>query len=101
MKQIKLAMIALFTLMTVGVSAQDSNNPWVVGFGVNAVDMRGGRAFENLVKDGELVCSLVFNTSKLKEIVKGMDTRTVMGGDNNASKLHLVSLKNLMKEFLK
>ena len=52
MKQIKLAMIALFTLMTVGVSAQDSNNPWVVGFGVNAVDMRGGRAFENLVKDG-------------------------------------------------
>ena len=56
---------------------------------------------QNLVKDGELVCSLVFNTSKLKEIVKGMDTRTVMGGDNNASKLHLVSLKNLMKEFLK
>lgn len=56
---------------------------------------------QNLVKDGELVCSLVFNTKKLKEIVKSMDTRVVMGGDNNASKLHLVSLRKLMEEFLK
>lgn len=56
---------------------------------------------QNLVKDGELVCSLVFNTDKLKEIVKEMNTRTVMGGDNYASKLHLVSLKKLMEEFLK
>ena len=55
---------------------------------------------QNLVKDGELVCSLVFNTDKLKEIVKSMDTRTVMGGDNLASKLHLVSLKKLISEFL-
>jgi hypothetical protein len=55
---------------------------------------------QNLVKDGELVCSLVFNTDKLKEIVKAMDTRTVMGGDNFASKLHLVSLKKLINEFL-
>ena len=56
---------------------------------------------QNLVKDGELVCSLVFNTDKLKDIVKEMNTRTVMGGDNYASKLHLVSLKKLMEEFLK
>ena len=55
---------------------------------------------QNLVKDGELVCSLVFNTDKLKETVKSMDTRTVMGGDNLASKLHLVSLKKLISEFL-
>ena len=52
MKQIKLAVVALFTLVTIGVNAQDSDNPWVVGFGVNAVDMRGSRAFDMLVKDG-------------------------------------------------
>ncbi len=56
---------------------------------------------QNLVKDGELVCSLVFKTDKLKEIVENMPTRTVMGGDNFASKLHLVSLKTLINEFLK
>lgn len=39
MKRLKLAVIALFTLVMVSnVNAQDSNNPWVVGFGVNAVD---------------------------------------------------------------
>ncbi|MDA9339453.1 OmpA family protein [Polaribacter sp.] len=39
MKLLKLAVIALFTLGTIGnVSAQDENNPWVVGFGVNVVD---------------------------------------------------------------
>ncbi len=39
MKRLKLAVIALFTLVTVSnVSAQDENNPWVVGFGVNLVD---------------------------------------------------------------
>ena len=39
MKLLKLAMVALFTLVTVSnVSAQDENNPWVVGFGVNVVD---------------------------------------------------------------
>ena len=41
MKQLKLAVIALFTLVAVGnVSAQDENNPWVVGFGINTVDVR-------------------------------------------------------------
>ncbi|MCD9609474.1 OmpA family protein [Tenacibaculum maritimum] len=41
MKQIKLAVIALFALATVSsVNAQDSDNPWVVGFGVNTVDVR-------------------------------------------------------------
>ena len=39
MKLLKLAVIALFTLGTVSnVSAQDENNPYVVGFGVNVVD---------------------------------------------------------------
>ncbi len=41
MKRIQLAVIALFTLITVNnVSAQDSNNPWAVTIGVNAVDVR-------------------------------------------------------------
>ncbi len=56
---------------------------------------------QNLVKDNELVCSLVFKTDKLKEIVKNMETRTVMGGDNFASKLHLVALRNLIEELSK
>jgi outer membrane protein OmpA-like peptidoglycan-associated protein len=39
MKQIKLAVIALFMLAGISnVNAQDENNPWVVGFGVNVVD---------------------------------------------------------------
>ncbi|MCH3883900.1 OmpA family protein [Tenacibaculum aquimarinum] len=41
MKRLKLAVIALFTLATMSnVNAQDENNPWVVGFGVNTVDVR-------------------------------------------------------------
>jgi len=42
MKQLKLAVIALFALVTVSsVSAQDSNNPWSIGIGTNAIDFRG------------------------------------------------------------
>jgi OOP family OmpA-OmpF porin len=39
MKQLKLAVIALFTLAAVSnVNAQDENNPWAVSFGANVVD---------------------------------------------------------------
>jgi len=52
MKQLKIAVIALFTLVMVSnVNAQDSNNPWAIGFGVNVIDIRGGRSLENLAKD--------------------------------------------------
>lgn len=52
MKQIKLAVIALFTFATVGTAnAQDSDNPWVVGFGVNAVDVRIPNDFGGYAKD--------------------------------------------------
>ena len=52
MKLLKLAVIALFTLVTVSnVSAQDENNPWAIGFGVNIVDFYGGSDFSNQVKD--------------------------------------------------
>lgn len=41
MKRLKLAVIAMFAMLTVSnVNAQDENNPWVVGFGVNTVDVR-------------------------------------------------------------
>jgi len=52
MKRIQLAVIALFTLITVSnVSAQDSNNPWAVTIGVNAVDTREGSDFSSRIND--------------------------------------------------
>jgi len=52
----------------------------------------------NLVKDGELCCSLVFNTDKLREVMAQMEPYTVMGGDHKASKLYLVSIQKLLKK---
>ena len=41
MKQIKLAVIAFFTLAAISnVNAQDEDNPWVIGIGINTVDFR-------------------------------------------------------------
>ncbi len=52
MKQIKLAVMALFAFATVGTAnAQDSDNPWAVGFGVNAVDFRHASEFGDYAKD--------------------------------------------------
>ena len=52
MKQLKLAVLALFTLMTLSnVNAQDENNPWVIGFGTNIVDFYGPGNFGDNVKD--------------------------------------------------
>ncbi|MFK8060293.1 MAG: OmpA family protein [Polaribacter sp.] len=52
MKRLKLAVIALFTLVTVSnVNAQDENNPWAVGFGVNVVDIYGGSSVLDNFKD--------------------------------------------------
>ena len=53
MKNIKLAIIALFTLVSVySVSAQDSNNPWAISAGFNTVDTHaaggeGSKFFED------------------------------------------------------
>ncbi len=52
MKQLKLAVIALFTLVTVSnVNAQDENNPWAIGFGVNIVDFYNGNNLSDQLKD--------------------------------------------------
>ena len=50
----------------------------------------------NLVKDGELCCSLVFNTDKLRKIMQEMKPYTLMGGDNKASKMYLVNIAKLL-----
>ena len=52
MKQLKLAVIAIFALVTVSnVNAQDNNNPWAISFGVNAVDVRSPNDFSEQLKD--------------------------------------------------
>lgn len=52
MKRIKLAVIALFTLITVSnVSAQDENNPWAIGFGVNVIDFYNSTSLTDQFKD--------------------------------------------------
>ncbi|MCI2228651.1 OmpA family protein [Polaribacter sp. MSW13] len=52
MKRLKIAVIALFTLVAVSnVNAQDENNPWVVGFGLNTVDFYNGNDFSDQLKD--------------------------------------------------
>ena len=39
MKHLKVALLALLLVTSFSnVNAQDENNPWAVGFGVNAVD---------------------------------------------------------------
>ena len=39
MKRLKLALMALFALVTLSnANAQDSNNPWAVSVGLNAID---------------------------------------------------------------
>ena len=39
----------------------------------------------------------MFNTDKLRKVMKKMKPFTVMGGDNNASKLYLVDIAKLLK----
>ncbi|GIM55049.1 OmpA family protein [Capnocytophaga cynodegmi] len=52
MKKIKVTFIALASALTVGAYAQDANNPWKIGFGVNAVDVRTpSDEFREFMKD--------------------------------------------------
>lgn len=50
----------------------------------------------NLVNNGRHIASLVLPTPVLKEVLSNVSSRTVMGGDNNASKLVLISLCELL-----
>lgn len=52
MKHLKLAVIALFMIASVGsINAQDENNPWAIGFGLNNVDFYNGNNFTDQLKD--------------------------------------------------
>ena len=52
MKQLKIAVIALFMLaLGSNVNAQDQNNPWAVSFGVNTIDFYNGSDFGDQMKD--------------------------------------------------
>lgn len=52
MKRLKLAMLAMFAFLTFSnVNAQDENNPWVVGFGINTIDVRIPSEFGDYVQD--------------------------------------------------
>ena len=53
MKQLKLAVMALFAIATFSTAnAQDENNPWAVGFGVNVVDFYlPGASFTDNLED--------------------------------------------------
>ncbi|WP_405563011.1 OmpA family protein [Polaribacter sp. Asnod6-C07] len=52
MKRLRIAVIALFALIMVSnVNAQDENNPWAVGFGVNLVDFYDGSDISGQLKD--------------------------------------------------
>ncbi|MBL4606100.1 MAG: hypothetical protein JKY02_10695 [Flavobacteriaceae bacterium] len=50
MKKLKVAVVALFALVTVGnVNAQDSDNPWAFSLGVNAIDFKNGSLVEDFL----------------------------------------------------
>lgn len=52
MKHLRLAALAMLALLTFSnVSAQDENNPWVVGFGINTIDVRVAGEFGDYAKD--------------------------------------------------
>jgi OOP family OmpA-OmpF porin len=52
MKQLKIAVIALFMLaLGSNVNAQDRNNPWALSFGANTIDFYNGSDFGNKMKD--------------------------------------------------
>ena len=52
MKRIKISLASLALIATVSsVQAQDENNKWSIGFGVNTVDIRTPHDFGNFLKD--------------------------------------------------
>ena len=51
MKKIKVTLFALAAAFSVVAQAQDENNPWQIGFGVNSVDIRTPKDFGDVLKD--------------------------------------------------
>ncbi len=51
MKQVKLFVVALALVATFSANAQDENNPWSIGLGINSVDIRTPDDFGGFAKD--------------------------------------------------
>ena len=52
--------------------------------------------FHNLCIGDEIFCTLVFDVPKLKKLVKKLDySKSVSGGDHNASRMYLVNIQKL------
>ncbi|MBS9767592.1 MAG: OmpA family protein [Flavobacteriaceae bacterium] len=51
MKQVKLFVVALALVATFSANAQDENNPWSIGLGINSVDIRTPDDFGGFLKD--------------------------------------------------
>jgi OOP family OmpA-OmpF porin len=52
MKHFKIFFLTLFVFAAISnVSAQDDNNPWVIGFGLNTVDFYNDDGFSDQIKD--------------------------------------------------
>tara|TARA_R100000908_G_scaffold18705_1_gene7269 strand:+ start:3193 stop:3615 length:423 start_codon:yes stop_codon:yes gene_type:complete len=69
---------------------------WNKPSGINATE--SDYWFHNLCIDDKIFCTLVFETEHLKNIIKTMKgKKSVMGGDNNASKMWLLPLKKLFE----
>jgi len=67
---------------------------WKKPSGINATE--SDYWFHNLCIDDNIFCTLVFETKSLKKIIRTMKgKKSVMGGDNNASKMWLLPIKKL------
>ncbi|TXD54190.1 MULTISPECIES: OmpA family protein [unclassified Polaribacter] len=100
MNRLKIAVIALFALVAVGnLSAQDENNPWAIGFGINAVDVYNsngeffgsGGQIEDLLgtKDWNILPSITRITAE-KYLEKGFSLQ--LAGSIN--KIDFINSKN-------
>ena len=94
MKHLKIAMLALFTFaLAINVSAQDENNPWVVGFGMNAVDNYSGVDFSSQFNDllGNKDWNILPSISRIsaeKYLEKGFSVQ--LAGTLNKITTHLI-----------
>lgn len=68
---------------------------WSKPSGINATE--SDIWVQNLVKGDKLLASLMIPTDVLRELMDDLPKRTVMGGDNNASKILLVDLVKLIE----
>lgn len=74
MNKIKILIIALAAMLSDNISAQDNYRPWLVGAGINTVDMRVPSDFSGIAKDwfGYPDMNVSFRVSAARYIKKGI-----------------------------